>query len=77
MSTTIEGADAKGAPTHKLTAEEEAATKKFLENVNKWRTANNMKEVICRILRDKTMAYKLMYFLNHESMMHKIIPSVD
>ena len=45
MSTTIEGGDKKGSPTHKLTAEEEAATKKFLENVNKWRTANNMKEV--------------------------------
>ena len=59
MSTTIEGADAKGAPTHKLTAEEEAATKKFLENVNKWRTANNMKEVICW---DKTLADKFMYF---------------
>jgi len=45
MSTTIEGGDKKGSPTHKLTAEEEAATKKFLENVNKWRTANNMKEL--------------------------------
>jgi len=29
----------------KLTPEEEAATRKFLENVNKWRSANDMKEL--------------------------------
>ena len=28
-----------------LTAEEEAATKKFLENVNKWRSARQLEEV--------------------------------
>ena len=28
-----------------LTSEEEAATKKFLENVNKWRAARKLEEV--------------------------------
>ena len=35
-----------GSPELLLSGEEEAATKKFLENVNKWRSARQLEEVI-------------------------------
>ena len=34
-----------GSPELLLSGEEEAATKKFLENVNKWRSARELEEV--------------------------------
>ena len=34
-----------GSPELQLSGEEEAATKKFLENVNKWRSARQLEEV--------------------------------
>ena len=39
------------SPSPHLTMEEEAATKKFLENVNKWRSARQLEEVNIHILR--------------------------
>ena len=42
-----------------LTSEEEEATKKFLENVNKWRSARELEEVVIIIVKivDKTLMF--------------------
>ena len=37
-----------------LTSEEETATKKFLENVNKWRTAQQLEAVSVSMLENNT-----------------------
>ena len=40
-----EDAVPRATPELNLSTEEEAATKKFLENVNKWRSARQLEEV--------------------------------